>query len=439
MTKFEPRERTLFVVNQFYPPDYAPTGQLIHELVEHLGEQGHSIRVFTGQPSYAFSQQLASPLQRFRHVIVQRTRATRVWSHRIRGKAVSGLLFFIRAILHLLKHLRKKDVLLLTTAPPFLPILGYLLHRLTGISYVCLIYDLYPDVAENLGVVSSHHWAAKGWHWLNRRTWNRAKRIIVLSQTMKEQILEKHPHLARKIEIISNWADPNWIVPMEKRQNWFAQEYGLTDKFTILYSGNMGRCHDIDTILQTARQLKDEPFRFVFIGGGAKYQSSIDMAKEWGLDNCLFLPYQERSVLPFSLTACDLSLVSVEEGMSGVVAPSKLYSVLAAERPLAIICDSRSFLREIVDKVQCGVSFANGDSVGLAQFIREMATQPELAQAMGKAGRKYLISHCTLETIAKQYVSAVGVAGRSERQDVPVVSLAEVEGLSLQECPQPNR
>lgn len=426
MAKSKYQRQKLFVVNQFYPPDYAPTGQLIHELVEHLGKRGHCIRVFTGQPGYAFNNELASPLQRFHNVIVQRTRATRIWSKRIRGKTVNGLLFFIRTAPHLLKHLQKRDILLLTTAPPFLPILGYLVHLLIGVPYVCILYDVYPDVAQTLGVVSPHHWVVKLWDWLNLLTWNRANKIIVLSQTMKEQILSKHPHLNQKIQIISNWADPNWIVPLDKSKNWFAQEHGLTKKFTILYSGNMGRCHDMDTILKTAKELENEPFQFVFIGGGAKYESSKKTVREWGIDNCLFLPYQERRVLPLSLTACDLSLVSIEEGMCGVVAPSKLYSVLATGRPVAIICDFSCFLPEIVKKIKCGATFANGNSLELAQFIREMANNPELAQSMGEAGRNYLVSHCSLETIAKQYVEALGISARSPKIE-PVPSSVPVQ------------
>lgn len=409
MNNIRHQRPAIFVINQFFPPDYAPTGQLISELVEKLRQQGHLMRVFTGQPGYAYRVQSASRRERHSNMVIRRTRATAVWKNRIRGKAINGLLFFIRTFLHLLRHLRKKDVLLLTTAPPFLPFLGYLLNRIIGISYVCLVYDLYPDVAENLGVVSSNHWATRLWNWVNKLTWHRAKQIIVLSSTMKAQILAKHPHLAHKIKIISNWADPDWIVPIQKEDNWFAQEHQLTDKFTILYSGNMGRCHDLDTILETARVLKDEPFQFVFVGNGAKCQPSMDKVQEWGLGNCLFLPYQDREVLPFSLTACDLSLVSVEKGMGGVVAPSKLYSVLATGRPLAVISDAQCFLRDLVAQIQCGVTFANGDSQGLAQFIRQIAANPELAQAMGNAGRNYLTTHCTLETIAAQYVSALGV------------------------------
>jgi glycosyltransferase involved in cell wall biosynthesis len=409
MKKLLRKGKKLFVVNQFFPPDFAPTGQLINELVSHLGDNGTPIKVFTGLPAYAFNDVSALPLEIHNNVIIRRTRATQVSIHNIRGKAFHGFLFTVRAILHLLRNLKKDDILLLTTAPPFLPFIGYLLHLAKGSNYVCLIYDLYPDVAEKLGVVSSENWIIKLWNRLNELTWQKAKKVIVLSTSMKQQILKKQPKLGHKISVISNWSDPNWIVPIAKKDNWFAQKYNLTEKFTILYSGNMGRCHDIQTILNAARLLQGYPVQFVFIGGGPKYRSSGNFVQTYGLDNCLFLPYQDKDILPYSLTACDLTLVSVEEGMGGIVAPSKFYSLLATGRPIAVICDQQCYLNELVEKTHCGVTFKNKNSQGLADFILQISFNPELAKSMGEAGRNYLISQCTLDIIAQQYATALNI------------------------------
>ena len=409
MKKLLRKGKKLFVVNQFFPPDFAPTGQLINELVSHLGDNGTPIKVFTGLPAYAFNDVSALPLEIHNNVIIRRTRATQVSIHNIRGKAFHGFLFTVRAILHLLRNLKKDDILLLTTAPPFLPFIGYLLHLAKGSNYVCLIYDLYPDVAEKLGVVSSENWIIKLWNRLNELTWQKAKKVIVLSTSMKQQILKKQPKLGHKISVISNWSDPNWIVPIAKKDNWFAQKYNLTEKFTILYSGNMGRCHDIQTILNAARLLQGYPVQFVFIGGGPKYRSSQNLVQTYGLDNCLFLPYQNKETLPYSLTACDLTLASVEEGMGGIVAPSKFYSLLATGRPIAVICDQQCYLNELVEKTHCGVTFKNKNSQGLADFILQISFNPELAKSMGEAGRNYLISQCTLDIIAQQYATALNI------------------------------
>ena len=159
----------------------------------------------------------------------------------------------------------------------------------------------------------------------------------------------------------------------------------------------------METILEAAKLLKQEPIQFVFIGNGAKRPGFIAEAKRIGLNNCQFLPYQDKENLPFSLTACDLSLVSVSPCMEGLVAPSKLYAALAAGRPLAIICEQHSYLRTLVTEAGCGEAFDNGDAVGLADYIRRLATDSQLVKQMGLAGRHYMLSHFTPDLIAKQY------------------------------------
>lgn len=397
------RSIKLSIITQFYPPDYAATGQLIEELAVQLGQLGIIVQVFTGQPGYAFHNESAPAIEHLDQVVIRRSRSTRLWSKRIRGKALNGLLFCLRSCLHLLRTRSRGDVLLVTTAPPFLPILGYLANKLFGLPYVCLLYDLYPDVAVELNVIAKHHWLARLWDAVNCRIWQQAQQIIVLSPSMKDRVAAKCPEIIDKIAVIHNWADPNWIVPMPKSSNWFAQEFNLVDTFTVLYSGNMGRCHDMETILEAVKLLQDEPIQFVFIGNGAKRQVFRSQAQQLGLGNCHFLPYQDKQNLPFSLTACDLSLVSISPGMEGLVAPSKFYAALAAGRPVAVICEPHSYLRSLVTDAQCGKVFSNGDATGLADFIRLLAADAKLVRHLGQAGRYYLLSQFTPNLIAKQY------------------------------------
>lgn len=393
----------LSIMTQFYPPDYAATGQLIYELAGQLDKQNVEVKVFTGQPAYAFKKKTAPAKEIANGVAVRRSRSSQFWSGRITGKVINGVMFCLRAALHILRHRHKNDVLLITTAPPFLSIIGYVSNLVFGIPYVCLVYDLYPDVATEFGLIEADHPIAKLWDWLNKRIWCRAKSIIVLSDTMKDRITTKHPQVESKISIIHNWANADWIKPLAKKQNWFACEHGIDRKFTVLYSGNLGRCHDLETILGTIKLLQSEPVQFVFIGAGAKHDICKQTVEDLGLDNCTFLPYQDRKNLPYSLTACDLALVSIAPGMEGIVAPSKLYGVLAAGRAIAAICEPHSYLRELLSEAGCGECFVNEDSQGLADFILRLATNPELAANMGLSGRQYLEDNFTPEIIAQQY------------------------------------
>ncbi|WP_179228349.1 EAL domain-containing protein [Leptolyngbya ohadii] len=390
----------LSIVTQFYPPDFAATGQFVEELAVRLAER-IQVQVFTGQPGYAYQVSAAPPEEMRNGVRVTRSRLTQ--TRKRLGRTLSSLLFCVRSALHLMKRENRGDIVLFVSEPPYLQTLGYLANRLFNLSYACLVYDLYPDVAVELGVVSEHHWLVRFWNAVNRRVWRRAASIIVPSETMKERMTDRFPELVSKITVIHNWADPTWIKPLPKQDNTFAHTHNLVEKFTVLYSGNMGRCHDMNTILGAARELKDEPVQFVFIGGGPKRQDCIQAVQDWGLANCLFLPYQDKAALPESLTACDLSLVSIDVGMEGLVAPSKFYSAVSSGNPVAVICEPHSYLRQLVSEAKCGAAFNNGDSKGLAGFIRYLMKDGQMKGQMGDAGHHYIASNFTPELISQQY------------------------------------
>lgn len=406
----------LLIITQFYPPDYAATGQLIEELAIKLSQKEFKVHVFTGQPGYAFSTASAPKYEQIHQLSIQRSQISRFWSQRIRGKALNGLLFCLRAVLHIVRAAMHHDIAVLTTAPPYLPVLGYFARRLLGLRYICLVYDLYPDVAVRLGVLKPNHRLTQIWRWINCKVWGQAEQIIVLSSTIRDHIVENYGIPAHRISIIHSWTDPSLVIPRPKSDNWFAQRHGLDRTFTVLYSGNMGRCHDLETVMATARLLRHEPVRFVFVGDGAKRSLCMQLAEDYGLQNCLFLPYQDKQDLPYSLTACDLSLVSLSRGMEGLLAPSKLYGCLAAGRPVAVICDDRSYLKDLVTEAECGEAFQQGDREGLAAFILHLMAHPQRVEAMGQAGRTYLEHHFTPDIIAEHYAQVIcRSAGRSRR------------------------
>ena len=398
----------LAIVTQFFPPDYAATGQLIEELAGNLGKYQIEPYVFTGQPGYAFTRPNAKSRElTSERVQIRRTQTTRLCSKQAGGKTLNGVLFCLRAGLQIVKHHKEIDVLLLTTAPPFLSVIGWLANLLFGIPYICLIYDLYPDVVTELGVSADDSFIVRTWHRVNHLVWGRARQIIVLSSTMEKRLLSKHPYLRDKVSIIHNWANAQKIKPIDKQNNWFAIEHQSDRQFTVLYSGNLGRCHDADTILTTIKLLQDKPVKFVFIGAGAKYEECLQEISAMGIKNCHFLPYQPKEVLPYSLTCADLGLVSIAPGLEGVIAPSKLYGVMAAGVPIAAICEPHSYLRSLVNGIGFGACFDNNDAEKLADFISGLALNPKKAKNMGSIGRQYLLDNFTPQITARQYAEVI--------------------------------
>jgi glycosyltransferase involved in cell wall biosynthesis len=398
----------LTIVSQFFPPDFAATGQFVDDLSHRLAERGLQILILSGQPGYAYHADRAERIEFQPNRCIRRTSVSRFWPDRIRGRVVNSLLFCLRTFVRLLRQARRGDLLLFTTEPAYLPVVGWIIHLLTRAPYVVLIYDLYPDIAVSLDVVAADHPMAKMWFWLHQRTFRAAQELIVLSDTMKQHLRDQYKDVLTPITIISNWADPNQIKPVLPSDNWFIKRHNLASSFTVLYAGNQGRCHDLDTLIDAAEQLRNHPrIRFLLVGSG--YQNRFLKARvcEAGLTNVTFLPYQDADALPAMLAAADLAVVSLLAKAEGQVAPSKLYGHLAAGSPLAVICSERSYLRAEIDRAKCGRCFASGEHTALAEWIRQLAADPALCRQLGAAARSHLIAHASPEHAVQAYAEVL--------------------------------
>jgi len=398
------RMARLTIVSQYFPPDFAATGQFIEDLSRRLAERGLQNLVLTGQPGYAFHAGQAERIEFLPNRCIRRTATSCFWPERIRGRVVNSLLFCLRTLLRLLRQGRRGDLLLFTTEPAYLPIVGWLSHVLTRAPYVVLVYDLYPDIAISLGVIGRDHPLARLWRFLQAYSFTAASEIIVLSTTMQDHLRRNYPGVETPITVIPSWADPDLIAPIPKPHNRFVQRYGLATGFTVLYSGNQGRCHDLDTLLHAAQQLRHQSdIRFLIVGGGAQHRFLVEKVDAWQLENVQFLPYQDAEVLPELLAAGDLAIVSLLEAAEGQVAPSKLYGHLAAACPVAAICSPKSYLRTEVARAGCGAAFATGESERLAAYIQALAADPEQARRLGQAGRRYLLATSTPALVVQAY------------------------------------
>ncbi|MEB3353752.1 MAG: glycosyltransferase family 4 protein [Cyanobacteriota bacterium] len=366
------------------------------------------MQIFTGMPAYAYTTSNARRIEFQPNRCIRRTQASRFWPLRIRGRAINGILFCLRISLRLLRYSRRGDLILYTTEPAYLPLLGWLLHRLTRTPYLVLIYDLYPDVLVGLGVLRANHPLVRLWRRFNRWVFADAQELIVLSEPMAERVRAHEPAAISKLTVIPSWADSEQIRPRPKAANWFVQRQKLEGRFTVLYSGNQGRCHDLLTVLGAARELHHDPeVQFLFIGKGPQHQRLRQLVHDWGLSNCRFLPYQELCDLPYTLAAADLALVSLSIDAEGLVAPSKLYGHLAAGTPIAAITPANSYLRQLVEGQGCGRWFANGNAADLAAWIAELKADPAQAAACGQAARALLERTATPEIITAQYLTLI--------------------------------
>ena len=405
--KSEIKRKKISLFTQFFPPDFAATGQLLDELTNKISlNYPVNFEIHTGMPAYAFKKGKKIKkitLENFR--LIKRSSVTNLMKKSILGRIINGLLFCFRVTLRILIRFSSRESLsIYTTEPPFLPFFGWFIFKLTRVPYILIIYDIYPDVLVNLGIIKKNKFISKLWEKLNYKSFSRASEIIVLSESMKKKLKKYSIAVEDKISVIPSWSDPEKIYTLAKKDNPFAIRHNITDTFNILYSGNQGRCHDLLTIIGSAIILsKNSKIKFIFIGDGPQNIRIKELVQQFNLKNCIFLPFQGKEILNFSLNTADIALITMNSFSEGLVAPSKLYGHLAASTPVAIVSPENSYLKELVEKYGFGKWFLNGDSYGLSNFIQKLMLNKDFARKFGSNGRRYIINNANPKLIMKKY------------------------------------
>ena len=312
-------------------------------------------------------------------------------------KFVSWINYSINTCFYISK-LRKDDVLLISSNPPIMIVFLYLILYVKNLPYVLLIYDIYPNVIINKSFFTSKSWIIRIYNYINSIIYNRASKIITLSQSMKK-IIHKDFKVEKKfIQVIEPWVDINKILPLRKKENPFKKKYIGNCSFVVLYSGNMGISHDIESILDSAKSLKDiNDILFLLIGGGAKFEFAKNYINDNDLKNIRILPFQKQEKLPFSLSLADISIVSVDQGMEDLILPSKTFYYLAAGSAIIGITNSPSDLGKLIKKGEIGFIVSPNSPSQLTKYILKLYKNKKLLNRMKLNSRKLVEANFSVE------------------------------------------
>ena len=281
---------------------------------------------------------------------------------------------------------REAAALIVVTNPPFTPLAAWLLSRLRQYPYALLEWDIYPDILQPMGLLKESHPLYRFWRGLHGRALRDAAAVVTLGDEMAEVL---RATAAVPVTVVPNWVDTQWLRPQPRNDNPFVQAHGLQDKFVILYSGNLGATHAIETIIATAELLRGEArFQFVIIGEGSKRPLAATAVTEGRTPNLLLLPYQPAESLPWTLSGADAAVVTLGQGYERLSMPSKTYNLLAAGNALLGISQPPNDLALTIARHGCGANFAPDDAPGIAAWLRGLADEPAALAAMRANARR---------------------------------------------------
>ena len=292
----------------------------------------------------------------------------------------------------------RPDIILAMTDPPVAGIAGAFIARLGGRPFVYNIRDLYPDMAVGGNIVRAGKWATR-WENLHRRALKQAARVIVLGDDMRERILAKGVAPERVVVVRDGTTSVSTPAQMPDRSDPVVQEIRHGFPFVVLHAGNLGFYGAWDTLLQAARILSNENTGLVFVGDGANRVALESAARN--LPNVKFAPFRPVTQIAHVMMAGDVHVVTVKRGLEGVVVPSKLYSILAAGRPIIVIAPAECDAARIVVESGCGVAADPDDPTAVAAAIRELRAQPVRLAEMGRRAQETAAKYARVDELER--------------------------------------
>ena len=298
------------------------------------------------------------------------------------------------------------------TDPPLISIFAMAVAKTRKARLINWLQDIFPEVASELGNNPLPRWFDRAVREIRNSTLHAACANVVLGERMRE-FLERTGVPAAKISVIENWADDN-PETVAGAQSRLRTRLALAGNFVVGYSGNLGRAHEFQTLLDAAALLgADNNITFLMIGGGAGMTALRQAVGRRGLSNFQFVPYQPRSSLFDSLAAADVHWVSLLPALEGLIVPSKLYGILAAGRAVIFIGAADGEIARVIESAQAGVTVAVGDAGELVRQISELKSNSSLRKSMGCNGLKLHREKFTPQRALARWGEILGQPGPS--------------------------
>lgn len=414
-----PPRRVIFV-NRFFYPDHSATSQVLSELCFALAPRGFRVHVVTSRLGY--EKGLAElPADE----VINGVSVTRVWTSRfgrasLAGRLIDYLTFYPSAGWALIWLVRRGDIVVTKTDPPMISSLTGFIARLRGARRINWLQDVFPEVAERVALGGV--WAKPAWA-VARRWRNRSLKLaqcnVVIGQRMAE-LVRSIGVTSDAIRIIANANDGKLIRPVARDDNALRKAWGLADKLVVGYSGNLGRAHDVETILSAMQHLvamQHGPaphVAWLFIGGGAQTPALEAGLAQVSRSDVLIKPYQPREKLAESLSVADVHLVSLKPELEGLIVPSKIYGVMAAGRPCIFIGDPDGEVGRLITQHGIGLVVRVGDGKALADAILHLAQSPDIRRAMGETARVVFDSEFDSSVATERWCQLLAEVGAAQ-------------------------
>jgi colanic acid biosynthesis glycosyl transferase WcaI len=387
---------------QYFPPDRASNAILYASLVDHLGGLLGRVDVVTARPHYdEHTCQLPDPAVADT-VRVVRCRAPH-WRrhHSLPARFASELSFSARNAVAALRASRDWDVVLASTPPLVLGLGSAVVARARKIPLVWWVQDLHPEIATALDLASGGSPAFRLLHRAHDWILRGARTVVAVSAAQRQTLLESYPSLC-----------PDRVIVLENpAAHDHATELGeppCGEQLLVSYTGNLGRSQGLEHVLDVAAAVRHLPVRFVLHGNGAAEPSLRSATSERKLDNVEFSRFLADEEYLQLLHRTHVLMLVLRPGIDRYSFPSKLWTYLAAGRPIVGLAGQGGAVEQTLQQSGAGVFAPWGDVPASVAAITELVDERRRSE-LAAAARTYYRLHPTPAAHARQLAEVLDV------------------------------
>ena len=360
------------------------------EVAFRLAERGRGVRVYASGRGYEDASRAYPRRETLHGADVCRFPLASFGKRSIGLRVLGTAVFHTQAFLAALLTPRLAGIFF-STSPPLIGLPMCLVGLIRRVPVAYWAMDLNPDQLIALGKLKPGGVRARLLEAANRFILRRSALVIALDRFMADRLAGRGVP-ASKLLVMPPWPHEDHIRPTDAGPNPFRDRHGLGGKFVVMYSGNHSPSNPLSTLLAAAVRLKDDDsLRFLFVGGGHGKREVEAVIRDHRLTNALSLPYQPLAELCHSLSAADVHVVSLGDGMVGIIHPCKIYGAMTAGRPVLFLGPRPSHVSDLLDAHDLGIHVPHGDVDGAVAAIgRLRAMSADQRQAMAATARRVL-------------------------------------------------
>lgn len=343
-----------WIVTEIYYPVLTSTGYIITEIAERLAIKDDNINVICTGSKYNETNNFEFIKKEIRNnVNIYRVNTGNLNKNNTIFRIIrlfwSSIILFLKTI----NKVDKGDKLFVVTNPAFLLILLPIIKKMKGIQYTILVHDVFPENLIAVRKIKKTSILYKITKSIFDWSYTQSNTCIVIGRDMM-QLIQAKTNNKTKIVFIPNWSDITEVFPIEKEKTKLINSLDLTGKFVFQFAGNLGHAQGLDNILEAINLIDNQNLHFLFIGAGAKAETIKNFIERNSHNNVTLTGLQNRDEQNDFLNACDVSIVTLSDGMFGLGVPSKSYNIMAAGKPIIIVADENSEISLCVKEFNIG-------------------------------------------------------------------------------------